>query len=407
MQKLTNQEKMKPWMGFVLFFVGLMFLYFIGSYMQTNWGMIGLILTELGFLAISLLYCVINKVSIKEVFPIKKITGRDFVGTIFMLIGGFLANLIAIGISMLVLSALGQGDITSEVSGLSDFLYGNKLPYIIIVLIVALTPAICEEAFMRGAILSSFRGFKRDWGIVLLVGVFFGILHLSPLRFLNTACLGAILAYIMVKKNNFLLPMLVHFLNNFLTTIAGVSASGSGTDAAAALDGVSAAVTFGSLLAAGFLCPLALVIGARLYDKEAVKGKHFAIAGILSALLLIVGIATTIVSSVNGLYSNALLNWNYTFTVDEEALECDNLAEAGIEITEVETHTIIVSAVSSKANITFTMVDENGEEIITESATGMLMISQTVELAPGHYTLYFTSDDTILGKSFSYQVIVQ
>ena len=51
--------------------------------------------------------------------------------------------------------------------------------------------------------------------------------------------------------------------------------------------------------------------------------------------------------------------------------------------------------------------DENGEEIITESATGMLMISKTVELAPGHYTLYFTSDDTILGKSFSYQVIVQ
>ena len=132
MQKLTNQERLKPWMGFVLFFVGLMFLYFIGSYMQTNWGMIGLILTELGFLAISLLYCVINKVSIKEVFPIKKITGRDFVGTIFMLIGGFLANLIAIGISMLVLSALGQGDITSEVSGLSDFLYGNKLIAIVI-----------------------------------------------------------------------------------------------------------------------------------------------------------------------------------------------------------------------------------------------------------------------------------
>ena len=95
--------------------------------------------------------------------------------------------------------------------------------------------------------------------------------------------------------------MLVHFLNNFLTTIAGISASGSGTDAAAALDGVSVAVTFGSLLAAGFLCPLALVIGARLYDKEAVKGKHFVIAGILSALLLIVGITTTLVSSMNGL----------------------------------------------------------------------------------------------------------
>ena len=53
------------------------------------------------------------------------------------------------------------------------------------------------------------------------------------------------------------------------------------------------------------------------------------------------------------------------------------------------------------------MVDENGEVILNETATGMLMIPQTVELAPSHYTLYFTSDDTILGKSFSYQVIVQ
>ncbi len=405
MQKLTNQEKMKPWMGFVLFFVGVMFLLFVGSYMQTNWGIIGLILTEVGFLAISILYCLIRKVSLKEVFPIKKITARDFFGTLFMFAGGFLANLVAIGISFFILDHLGQ-NISGEISDLSDFLYGNKMLYIVLVLVVAVTPAICEEAFMRGAILSNFRGLKHDWMIVFIVGVFFGILHLSPLRFLNTAILGGILAYIMVKKNNILLPMLVHFLNNFITSIAGVASSGTGADATAALDSVNTSLTLGSFLAMGFLFPLLLVIGAKLYDKN-VKGINFAIAGILSAVMFAGGILIVVISSMNGLYKNALLNWNYTFEVTEETMECENLAESGIDITEEKTYSIIVSSTASKSEITFTMVDEDGNEIISKSGTGMLVVSENVELAPGHYELYFTGGEEMVGKMFSYQVIVQ
>ena len=405
MQKLTNQEKMKPWMGFVLFFVGVLFLLFAGSYMQSNWGIPGLILTEIGFLAISVIYCLIRKVSLKEVFPIKKITVRDFFGTIFMFAGGFLANLVAIGISFFVLDHLGQS-LSGEISDLSDFLYGNKMLYIVLVLVVAVTPAICEEAFMRGAVLSNFRGLKHDWVTVLIIGIFFGILHLSPLRFLNTAILGGILAYIMVKKNNILLPMLVHFLNNFVTSIAGVASSGSGTDAAAALDNVNTSITLGSFLVMGFLFPLLLVIGAKLYDKN-LKGTNFAIAGILSGVMFAGGILLVVIASLNGLYKNALLNWNYTYQVTEETMECENLAEAGIDITEEKTYSIIVSSTASKAEITFTMVDEDGNEIISKSGSGMLVVSENIELTPGHYGLYFTGGEDMVGKMFSYQVIVQ
>lgn len=405
MQKLTNQEKMKPWMGFVLFFVGVLFLLFAGSYMQSNWGIPGLILTEIGFLAISVIYCLIRKVSLKEVFPIKKITVRDFFGTIFMFAGGFLANLVAIGISFFVLDHLGQS-LSGEISDLSDFLYGNKMLYIVLVLVVAVTPAICEEAFMRGAVLSNFRGLKHDWVTVLIIGIFFGILHLSPLRFLNTAILGGILAYIMVKKNNILLPMLVHFLNNFVTSIAGVTSSGSGTDAAAALDNVNTSITLGSFLVMGFLFPLLLVIGAKLYDKN-LKGTNFAIAGILSGVMFAGGILLVVIASLNGLYKNALLNWNYTYQVTEETMECENLAEAGIDITEEKTYSIIVSSTASKAEITFTMVDEDGNEIISKSGSGMLVVSENIELTPGHYDLYFTGGEDMVGKMFSYQVIVQ
>ena len=161
------------------------------------------------------------------------------------------------------------------------------------------------------------------------------------------------------------------------------------------------------MLTAGFLCPLLLVIGAKLLDKEGVKGKHFAIAGILSALMFATGIVILVISSLNGLYKNALLNWNYTYQVTEETMECENLAEAGIDITEEKTYSIIVSSTASKAEITFTMVDEDGNEIISKSGSGMLVVSENIELAPGHYDLYFTGGEDMVGKMFSYQVIVQ
>ena len=71
MQKLTNQERLKPWMGIVLFAVVMALFLTAGSYMQTNWGMTGLILTELMFLATAVGFCLIRKVKIKEVFPVK------------------------------------------------------------------------------------------------------------------------------------------------------------------------------------------------------------------------------------------------------------------------------------------------------------------------------------------------
>ena len=407
MQKLTNQENLKPWKGFVLFVITLLFLLFAGSYMQMSWGIPGLILTEIGFLVISIVYCLINKVSLKEVFPVKKITGRDFFGTLFMFAGGFLLNLVCAGISMFVLDLLGHKDALSEASALNDFLFGNQMLYILIVIVVAVTPAICEESIMRGALLSSFRGLKSDKLIIFIIGMMFGIFHLSPLRFLNTFCLGMVLAYIMVKKNNILLPMLVHFLNNFVSSIAGASSNASGEEISAAMDMVSTSMTLGSMLLAGFLCPLLLVIGAKLLDKENVKGKHFVISGILSALMLVSGIVILLVSSMNALYKDSLLNWNYTFTATEETLECDNLAESSYTFTEEGTYTFIVSATASKANITFTIEDENGDLVFSQGSTSMLVVSENLELEPGTYTFYFTSDETIVGKTFSYQVIIR
>jgi hypothetical protein len=268
-------------------------------------------------------------------------------------------------------------------------------------------PAICEEAFMRGAILSGFRGLKKDWVIILLVGLFFGILHLSPLRFLNTACLGAILAYIMVKKNNILLPMLLHFLNNVISSISGFVGSSQETDISSVLDTIDPVMLLGSFLILTFIAPIMLVVGAILLDKGANKTKSIVIAAVISGAMLISGIGISLFSAAGSMMNGSLLNWNYTFTVTEDTLSAKNLAEAGIEVEEERTYMVVVSSVATGAEISFTIQDENGEEVLSRSAKNMLVVSENIKLSPGHYDLFFEGGEDMVGKAFSYQVIVK
>ena len=407
MQQLTDQERLKPWMSVALFAVGVVYLITAGSFMQSRWRTVGLVLSELGFLTLAVLFCVITKVKIKEVFPIKKITVRDFFGVVFMFIGGFLLNMTCMGISMTVLSVLGKTEVFDEVVGLQEFLFGNQPSFTIIVLTAAVMPAICEEAFMRGAILSGFRSLKKDWVIILLVGLFFGILHLSPLRFLNTACLGAILAYIMVKKNNILLPMLLHFLNNVISSISGFVGSSQETDISSVLDTIDPVMLLGSFLILTFIAPIMLVVGAILLDKGANKTKSIVIAAVISGAMLIGGIGISLFSAAGSMMNGSLLNWNYTFTVTEDTLSAKNLAEAGIEVEEERTYMVVVSSVATGAEISFTIQDENGEEVLSRSAKNMLVVSENIKLSPGHYDLFFEGGEDMVGKAFSYQVIVK
>ncbi len=398
-------------MGVILFVVGLVFLLLPGSLMQVYWGIPGLIATEIGFLGIAILYCVIRKVSLKEVFPIKKVTASDIFGTIFMFMGAFLVNLIAVGFSMFFLQLVGLGDSLDEAAALSDFLYGNKALYIVIMFVVAVMPAICEEAFMRGAVLSNFRALKKDWAIVLIIGVMFGVLHLSPLRFLNTACFGAVLAFIMVKKNNIILPMLCHFLNNFISSLFGVFGTSEevAESAVASLEGANYLSLMGSYMMLGCIAPILFEIGAMLLDRKHHRPRRFLIAGIISAVLLFGGIGLSSASALSGgsIFGDTLLNWNYSHIVTEEDMQCPNLAEAGIEITEERNYMVVVSANAIGGEITFTMTDENGETVITKTSSNMLIASETITLKPGHYTLEFTGNSDIVGKTFAYEVIVK
>ena len=81
-------------------------------------------------------------------------------------------------------------------------------------LLMALTPAICEEALFRGPILRGLRTRLSPAGAAILTGLLFGIYHLDPWRLLPTAILGVALSGIALASDSIIPAMVAHFVNN-------------------------------------------------------------------------------------------------------------------------------------------------------------------------------------------------
>lgn len=88
-------------------------------------------------------------------------------------------------------------------------------PYWVLLLVVALTPAICEESLFRGFLLS---GLLRAGPVIALVAssLLFGLAHGSIYRLVPTATLGLIIGIARYRTGSLIPGVIVHFLNNAL-----------------------------------------------------------------------------------------------------------------------------------------------------------------------------------------------
>ncbi|MFA6981324.1 MAG: type II CAAX endopeptidase family protein [Ignavibacteriaceae bacterium] len=89
----------------------------------------------------------------------------------------------------------------------------------IVIAVVAITPAVCEEVMFRGYIQKSFElKFKPFLG-ALITAIFFGIYHFNPYAFLPLTALGFYLGYSAYKSNSILVPVVLHFINNLSAVV--------------------------------------------------------------------------------------------------------------------------------------------------------------------------------------------
>lgn len=393
MQKITDQERLKPWMGFVLFGFVMAVFVTVCAWMQMNWGIPGLVLTELLLVGIAVLFCVIRKVRIKEVFPMKKISLRDFFGCILLLIGGYLFSILSVLIMAVIVPESYQ-----EAVELGGFLYDGNMSFLTTLIVVAILPGICEESIYRGAILSTFRSFKHEWVAIVLVGLFFSINHLSVLRGPFTFIVGMILAYVVVKKNNILLSMMMHcMLNGFSVTLSYSNIDPEQVQAAAEMGVTLQSV--GVYLILGCVAPILLVTGMMLINPEGHKASRYITAGILTGVMFIVGIILTVTARPASIFT-----MNGSYEVTEEAFETGYFT-----IEEEKEVTLIVVMTSADGFYRASLVDRDGETACaSDMGDGKIKTyTSTVLLPAGEYEVVITSSEDTIGQTPVYNIVVQ
>jgi uncharacterized protein len=92
--------------------------------------------------------------------------------------------------------------------------------FIIVCLVIAVTPAVCEEFLFRGLIFSNFRSFLNPRKAIFLTGLLFALFHFDPFNLIPLIILGIYLTLIAYFSNSILTAITVHFLNNFISAMA-------------------------------------------------------------------------------------------------------------------------------------------------------------------------------------------
>ena len=288
MEMKEERKVLRPWHGIIVFVVGVVLLATAGGLVQYYWGMLGLVITELMILLVGMVPALLWKQDLKEVFPLRRPRLRELFGTILLWGGSYLLVMIV----TMVIACFFPEEVLGTSSAMMQMF--QSVPFIISFFIVAVMPAVCEEAMNRGFIQYTLKGIKSDAAVVIIMGFLFGVFHLDPVRFLPTAILGGSLAYLLRKTGNILWPMVFHFINNALSVLSSYFSGEAAT--ALELTSEAAFLSLGSCLIIGVLMPPCLLGASYLLkgneELKAIPMKKI-ITGIVIAVILMVAMFIT------------------------------------------------------------------------------------------------------------------
>jgi sodium transport system permease protein len=92
-------------------------------------------------------------------------------------------------------------------------------PWWLVLMVFAVTPAICEELAFRGFILSGLARGGRLAIAIVISSLMFGIIHMIPQQAFNAALLGLVLGTLAVYSRSLFPAMAFHFVNNGLASL--------------------------------------------------------------------------------------------------------------------------------------------------------------------------------------------
>jgi membrane protease YdiL (CAAX protease family)/ABC-type transport system involved in multi-copper enzyme maturation permease subunit len=151
-----------------------------------------------------------------EALSLKPVKPPVWVAILFLIPSGYLT---ALGIFTLVNVIIPAPQQLLE--RFAEEVIPSGMPTWQLILYIAVLPAICEELAFRGILLTGLKRKLPAAALVVVVGVIFGLFHVSLFRIAPTAVLGMILTVIALLTGSVYPGMLMHFGNNALGVLAG------------------------------------------------------------------------------------------------------------------------------------------------------------------------------------------
>ena len=367
---MNDKKELRPvhgLIGLVVVFLLLIAAGLLGGVVGRTLGVWYTVLSELMIPLAGFAIILIARADIRESLPFRLPPIRMFFASVGLYIGTMMLN----GAINMITSRL-IPDFSDREDAINQSVLA--LPPLVAILVIAVVPALCEEIFCRGFLLSSMKSLKKDWPVILAVGAAFGILHMDLYAFLPTATMGALFAFIALKSGSLLIPILLHFFNNALSVVAVYRIGSSGEGAEEVLTSLSIPQTAGYVLFYLGIATAALYFCGTWFLKKKSPTKATVAVLISSVALSAVGYMTIVATSVQ------IVAMRQEEFVYEEGLT----KSMDLELEE-GTYSFSVMAISDRDAVL--TLHRDGETVLTSSPGKTPSLSETVKLEAGTYTI--------------------
>jgi len=208
------REKQMPGIGdcVLLMCVVLLLMLYGGTYAQLKLGFGGVAVQQAFILICPLVYAWYMKADAKKLFSFKAPKAKGVLGGICLAIGGFL---LAMVVGALLTPVFPQS--AESLKALDEMIKGQ--PVWVIILVMAVMPAIGEEFLFRGFLMGTLREKCRPWVAIAATTLIFAAYHMSLLKMFTISIIGLGLTVAAYMTGSIYVSMMMHFINNSVSVL--------------------------------------------------------------------------------------------------------------------------------------------------------------------------------------------
>ena len=356
--------------GIIAFISAVAIILFVNALLFLKLGIAGMAITEGLLVFVPLCIILLRKESLAQRFNLRLPSISSFFSAVVLMMG---ASMWENAASYIYIALFGMPE-SNDTVFLEQY-FGGVNPAVVLI-VIAIVPAVCEELLFRGYLFNSFKGKRTKVWAVIITSVLFSAIHFDLYKAMPIFIMALAFGYITAKTDSVIIPMIFHLINNSMGVISFYTTRGQDTEAI--LESVSDSTYIWYAVAALGMGLILIYFGTRLLSGKPRKKWQNILVPIVSGALATIGIFGIMLSMMSMPYVNSYkafitedTTFTESFTVEEDCY--------GV---------ISVSAVSStRQPCLVTVTDPEGEEIYNSDNT---VSGSLISMPEGEYTVTYS-----------------